>query len=180
MTEIETREPKHVVSMKSGLTHLVKPNTALNIERILVSQQAHSFIRIEELAITINTAEVEGVYTPDAHDEMLRIKGGEYKCTWNNFHPKKVICDCKTEFNKRERQRREKEQRDAEMRPPTEEERKKLEPFLQKTRAEMIAKGVIHTKKSGAFLNRSKLNAYELQFGIPYQVPAGYTIIEDV
>lgn len=85
------------VVMKGGLCHWVSPETCSRIQQALQSQTAHSFMRISELGITVNTAEVEGVYTPEQYAEMCRIKQGEWRCQSGRWHKKKEVCDCELE-----------------------------------------------------------------------------------
>lgn len=49
--------------------------------------------------------------------------------------------------------------------------------IIEKINKERPLKG---SKNSKAILYRSKLNEYEKKFGMPYKVPEGFEIIEDV
>lgn len=147
MTELIPHEPRHAVVMKSGLVHLVKPETASHLERLLVGQAAHSFTRITELMVTINSAEIEGVYDPIAYEEYLHLKGGDYKCSYGVFHPKRVRCECKNEHFKRVREATEEIARKREYAPLTPEQREKSAKIAEKMRVSLVEKGILKPKK---------------------------------
>lgn len=123
MTDLAIYEGKKVVLMKSGIVHWVTDETGTKLQDHLGNQTSHTFIRMAELGITINTAEMEGVYTQKEYEKICRVKGGEWQCAWGKWHPKKGECKCKQEADE-ERRRIQKQERDAaENRPLTEEEK---------------------------------------------------------
>lgn len=177
-TEIAPVQGQHVIVMKNGVTHLVKPETAAHLAEILVGQSAHSFIQLNELGgATINTAEIAAVYTPQQHEELVRTSAGEFQCSYGNWHKKRQSCDCKYELAK-ERDRKMDEIRRKELyKPLTPEERAYAGRRAREIINEMRQKAGV---AGGPTLKRSALNEYEKKHGTPYQVPSGYEIIEDV
>lgn len=83
--------------MRSGLVHWVKTATAERIQKVLETQTGHSFINITELGITLNTADVEGVYTQEQYGDVVKLKQGMFQCEYRKWHGKKETCDCKRE-----------------------------------------------------------------------------------
>ncbi len=137
-TALTSYEGKRVVLMKSGLIHWVTEETGTKLSDHLANQSAHSFIRINELNITLNSAEMEGVYTQKQYEDVCRVKGGEWQCAWGNWHQKRGECKCKQEADE-ERKRIMKQERDAvDNRPLTEEERENRKEKLLKM-SEMAA-----------------------------------------
>ena len=80
--------------MKSGLIHWVGEATAERLRAQLKMQQGHTFVQIAELAITINTSEIEGVYGLEEYDSMTKLKQGLWQCAHKRWHEKKVQCSC--------------------------------------------------------------------------------------
>lgn len=181
--ELTTFEDKRPVIMKTGIVHWVNPETADNISNILANQQAHSFIRISELqGVTINTAEVSEVSTQEQYNELVHVRLGESKCLYGTWHAKRQKCECKEDRAKTHRQNMEEIERRKLYAPMTDEERASAQAHLKKLGDEMRAKGILKSSglPSGYVLNRSKLIEYEKKFGMPYSVPHGATIVEDV
>lgn len=124
-TEIETK--KLVIVMKNGMAHWVREDTGKKAETHIVTQTAHSFIKIQELDQTINTAEISGIYTPQVYQDLKRTEAGEYKCAWGTWHTKKDTCMCASISRKRAKEKHDKIQRDRENTPLTQEEQAKSE-----------------------------------------------------
>lgn len=113
-------EGKQPVAMKGGLVHWVTTDTAERIQQQLQTQTAHTFMRIRELNITINTAEVEGVYTMDQYEDLCKVKQGMWQCEYRNWHNKgKRECECKKDFFSQQVADRKKQQQADEDRPLT-------------------------------------------------------------
>lgn len=165
---------KYAIVMKSGVALFVEQATAENLSRELLNATAHNFIRIKELGELINSAEIAAVYSPEKYSDYLRVKAGEHQCAYQRWHKKSQTCDCAAEIRKEHNQRMEKIRRDEEMRPPTPEQRVKIQGLIAQMRKN-------HPKKvQPAYrLRRTALIAYERQFGRPYVVPEGAIIIED-
>jgi len=115
--------PRMVVVMKSGMTFWVTKETGERAQRHLETQSAHSFMRITELGETINTAEIAGVHSPSAYDELQRYKAGEFKCQWGKWHGKRQTCECKAEKDREHREQM--RQKGNEITPQTPEERER-------------------------------------------------------
>lgn len=124
--EIAHYEEKWIILMKSGLIHWVTKETGEKASAHLSTQAGHSFLRIKELNnITINTAEVEGVYDHAKYAELCRVKSGEWQCSYGKWHLKKGECQCKQEWQReQERKRKEKEEADNN-KPQTPEEQER-------------------------------------------------------
>lgn len=123
-TELQPYKDERPIVMKGGLVHWVLPATWEKISELLATQTAHRFMRISELNITINTAEIEGAYTMEQYQDLCKVKQGMWQCEYRNWHNKgKRECECAREWRqKQERERQAKE--DAENnRPLTDEER---------------------------------------------------------
>lgn len=108
-TDLALYEGKQPLVMKGGVTHWVSIAMAEKIQEQLLSQTAHTFIRLRELGITINSAEIEGVYTISQYDAIAKTKEGMWQCEYMKWHNKgKRECECKAEFyRERDRKRRE-------------------------------------------------------------------------
>lgn len=142
---MDTRQP---IAMKSRLVHWVRPETAAKIQLLLEQQQSHRFMLIEELAITINTAEIEGVYTREQYDDLARTKAGQWQCPYRRWHEKKDHCQCRREIEIRhQQQKREREQADL-YREPTDTERKENVNRMAKMRKNLEDRGILSKKMS--------------------------------
>lgn len=131
--EIAHYEEKWIILMKSGLIHWVSKETGERASEHLANQSGHSFIRIKELNnITINSAEVEGVYDHAKYTELCRVKSGEWQCSYGKWHMKKGECQCKKEwYAEQERKRKAKEDEEAN-RPMTPEEQERSRNAMRK------------------------------------------------
>lgn len=123
--EIIPAESKWAIVMKNGLVFWVGEETSNRASQHLVNQSGHSFLTIAELGETINTAEIEGIYSFAKFDEMQRVKVGDWKCPWGKWHMKKERCECKLEADRKAAQELEnkKRQDEANRPPPTPEQR---------------------------------------------------------
>lgn len=90
----EISKDRHVVVMKSRVPLFVDEETATRMQSALVGQEAHRFVRIASLGVTVNTAEIEGVYTPEKYEELVRAAGGEYRCARGAWHKRSSRCEC--------------------------------------------------------------------------------------
>lgn len=96
--EITIRKNQMPVMMKSGLVHWVTLQTSERIQKQLQTQSGHTFMTISELSITINTAEIEGVYTLEQYESLINTKQGRYQCAYQKWHEKKALCECGKEI----------------------------------------------------------------------------------
>lgn len=168
-------EAKKAIVMKSGLVLWVRIQTAEKIERAMTEPDfQHCFVKIEELGETINTAQVEGVYSPAAYEELMRMKQGEIKCRWGNFHKKKDIdkCDCEAEARREKRRKDEDARRAREYAPVKPEDRAKYRDSLLYTMEEGALSGMsvcrsmfVVGNKKNRMIRRSSVERWEKEKG---------------
>lgn len=144
-TPNEIQEGKRPLVMKSGLVHWLSEETATKIERMLAEQTAHGFIRINELGITINSAEIgDGVLTIQQYHDLQKKKQGMWQCEEGNWHEKKHReCTCRADRLKSERLREDQQRRQEENRPLTPEEHAANQERLKKAGEIMVLKKVL-------------------------------------
>lgn len=170
MTNQETKVDvaKSVIVMKSGLSFWVKRETADRASAHIVGQQSHSFLRIAELGETINTAEIEGIYTPERYTEIQRVEAGEWKCQFEKWHTKKGRCECEKEAKEKEENQRKLE----EYKEPTEEERQRgIEKLMHGSEyaaldgSELFRRTFLQGNKGGKSIRRVTLEEWEKERG---------------
>lgn len=155
------------ILMKSGLVQWVDLETGARVENHLATQQGHSFIRLKEYDLTINTAEIEGVYTPEQYADIQKAKNGYWQCEYKRWHFKREKCECAIEIRREEAQRKQ-DKEIAEMnREKTPEERERSLNQMRKTREFMYIKG---TFGGGGEVRESTLKEWEAENG---PVPEG-------
>lgn len=131
--------------MKSGVVHWLDKETGEKLQQQLQNQTAHSFVRFKALNITINTAEVEGVYTMEQYDAVEKAKQGMWQCTYGTWHNKgKRECECKNEFYKQ--QRAKKAEADQNWTPPTPEEKARGAKAMSSIREHLESRGIFKPK----------------------------------
>lgn len=179
-TAITAYEGKRPIVMKSSLVHWVSEETAKKFEDHISRQDAHGFIRIVELGITINTSEIDGVYTVDQYKDLGRIKQGEWQCAWKRWHGKKEVCECEKRAKdeaEREAERKSRAKRDEEQNKPlTPEEKAASQESFTRMNEETVLKGSqffrsMYAKgnKSGKRIRRSTIERWEKEHGpIPF------------
>jgi len=152
-TELQTKvQDKKPVMMKGGLVHWVKEETWDRIGEILANQKGHQFMKISELGITINTAEIDGVYTIKQYQDMCRIKEGMWQCEYGTWHNKgKRECQCREEAQKKRKQIEDEKRREAENRPLTQQELERRKETLKKVSEEGALKQAQKGMESGVF-----------------------------
>lgn len=157
----EIQEQKRPLVMRSGLVHWLTPKTAENIEKMLASQTAHGFIRINELGITINSADVgDGILTIDQYNDLVRKKQGDWQCEEKNWHTKRErSCTCKEDRMTAARRAADARKREAENKPLTPEQEKRSKEKLKRTGEELVLKGVI--PHVGRTIRRSTLEEWK-------------------
>lgn len=107
MTSTSLDTPKKAIVMKSGLALWISTEKADQLEQALVAPGfQHFFVKLQELGQTINTSQVEGIYSMEKYDEILRIKSGSTKCAYGNWHDRREKCECRAEFFKKQSQLR--------------------------------------------------------------------------
>lgn len=80
------------IRTKSGIEIWVESERAQNLQDILENLKNHFFVAYEDQ--TINTAEIEGIFTAKTMDEYTRRRNGEWKCQKGEWHTKREKCDC--------------------------------------------------------------------------------------
>lgn len=144
---IEIYQNKYPIIMKTKLVHWVTEETWQRISDILAEQKAHGFIRIKELNITINTAEIDGAYNIKQYEDLCKINQGMWQCEFGNWHNKgKKECDCKKEYLNKKRAE---EDRKIYQRPElTEEEIEQRTEAIKKNKEIMLLHGTLYKKDS--------------------------------
>lgn len=92
--EIDIYKDKHFIMLKSGLTFDISPETATRVEQVLAGGEGHRFIKLTEANATINTAEVEGVYTKAQYDDLSKLKQKMWQCSHRVWHKQREECEC--------------------------------------------------------------------------------------
>lgn len=131
------------IMMKSGLFHWVEIETWEKASEIIANQTGHQFIRIKELNITINTANIEEVCTSKEFEDYKMVKQGMWQCEYREWHTKgKRNCFCKEETAKKMRQAMINNERDT--KPLTEEERVRSREMMKENKEILILRGVFN------------------------------------
>lgn len=143
-TELVPFENKRPVVMKGGLVHWVGEDTAQRIQGALQAQRAHSFMKITELDITINTAEIEGVYTMEQYEDIAKVKQGMWQCEFRIWHKRREECECRVEAKSKMRTFRNLERRLKEE-DLKGEEKISVQRYFDETSAWLTKRGLITT-----------------------------------
>lgn len=122
-TDLATTDNTLPVLMKSKIVHWVTPDTHVRIQQQLQSQGAHTFMRISELGVTINTSEIEGAYTREQYEDLMRMRAGMTQCIYRRWHGRKEDCDCRERIRRETTEATRERQQLEDNRPLTEEER---------------------------------------------------------
>lgn len=93
-TELTTAQK--VIVMKSGMAIWVAEDRATRLEDILAGSEGHRFVKLDDK--TINSAEIEGIYTPAKYDDLAKIKQGMWQCQFLQWHGRRAECDCKQDI----------------------------------------------------------------------------------
>ncbi len=95
--------PKMVcVKLRSGIEKWIEEERGLKLQDALQSVTGHKFIRYEQE--TINTADIEGIFTPETMETFTRLKQGQWKCNTGTWHQRKDDCNCYWENERRSKQ----------------------------------------------------------------------------
>lgn len=170
MTELSIYKESKAIIMKSGLVHWVTKETGEKVANHLGAQEAHGFLKITELGITINSAEIEGVYGHEQYEDQVRVKEGQWQCAYRRWHLKKGECRCKIEIAREEAQKRERDAR-AQEKPPTPEERAAHQEALKRMSEEGALKGgflwqlYLKGNKTDRKIRRSTIRRWEAEHG---------------
>lgn len=140
--ELTIPKDERPVLMRSGLVHWVSMATAERIQQVLAVQTGHSFINVSEKGITVNTADVEGVYTLEQFEDLAKVKQGMFQCEYQVWHAKRETCDCKAEARRRHEAAMKKAAEARDHRPLTEEEKKKSREAMHSIGDELRRRGI--------------------------------------
>lgn len=163
-TEIEIRKDQRPILMKSKIVHWVSLDTAERAQEAISKQTGHSFLRIKELGISVNTAEIEGIYTIDQYQELIKLKQGMWQCEYKVWHQRKGECNCKSEYYRRHQESLNKTKEAKENRDPTPEEkieiRKKIDEISEHLRDVGILKNVANLENRICIKCSNKIPSY--------------------
>jgi len=104
----EISNPQKIIYMKSKLPIFIDQDRAENLEKILEMNSGHRFIKVGGEGTVINTAEIEGIYTPAQYDELQKVKEGYRKCVNGVWHGRKEECSCAKEIARKAHEEKEK------------------------------------------------------------------------
>lgn len=162
MTDLIPFEGKQPIVMKSGLIHWVSIDTAERLQQQLQTQTAHSFVKLRESNMTINTTEVEGVYTMDQYEALSKVKEGMWQCIYRNWHNKgKRECECKKDYYRRQEQHRKGDAEREANRPLTDEERQRHQGRMRSMRETLETRGILTPKRIAKAPVRQTIEADE-------------------
>lgn len=172
--ETGIEEAKKCILMKSGLAFWVKVDTAEKLERATTEPGfQHQFVQITEIGQTINTSQIEGFYTRETYTEIQRMKEGERKCAWGNWHKRKEECQCEAEMRKKAREEADRRRQQEEYKPLTPEEQERSREMMRYMNEEAALKGpgifrdmFRPGNKSGRFMRWSSVAKYEAKTGL--------------
>lgn len=161
-----TKELKAIV-MRSGVVIWIEADRAEKLEQIITSQQGHRFFEID--GQIINTADITGVHSAQAMEELTRRKNGEWQCQYRTWHQKKDICECLKEMRRKQREEDQKQQREEDMRQLTAEEQKESaerfrlmdERIALDRPTSIMAQRFYKQNKAGRKIRRSTILAYQ-------------------
>jgi len=168
---LQITEGKRPVVMKSGLIHWMSERKAEEFENLIRKQTGHQFIGVHELGITINTAQIEGVYTIKEYDDLCKKNQGMWQCAFARWHKKGIEnCNCASEEMKKIREEQKKLKDAQDNKPMTEEDKVKQQEYVTLTVEEGALKGsdiFIHMFRSGGLrvMRKSTLKAWEKKHG---------------
>ncbi len=170
---------KRPLVMKSGLVHWLTEETAKNLEQSLATQTANGFIKIRELGITINTAEIgDGILTPAQYADLQKRKAGMWQCIEGNWHEKSIRdCSCHRDRMNAAREVERRERQATEYGPLTPEELEANKERTRRTSEELVLKGILPPKK---LVRRSTIIDYQNKGGVVKPPESALNIDEDV
>ncbi len=146
--EITIRKDKMPVVMKNDLVHWVSTETHTRVQEALNAQSGHSFMKVSELGITLNTAEIAGVYTLNQYQDMVKLKQGMWQCEYQKWHKKREECECKKDAWRKLEEIQRAREIDEENKPLTDEEKAINKKQMDKMRKDLEALGVLKKVKT--------------------------------
>lgn len=143
----EIQEQQFPIVMKNGLVHWVGVDTHQRVQQALASQLTHNFMKVAELGITLNTADISGVYTMEQYDDLAKIKQGMWQCPYKKWHKKKGECECQVDFYEQQKRARQEIENAKNNKVDTQEQRAEKQREWRKIGDELKAKGVLRKVK---------------------------------
>lgn len=139
----EITKKQKVIVLKKGMTFWVDDKRAESLETLLGGVTGHHFVKLDNE--TINTAEIEGIYTPEQYEQAAKIKQGMWQCPFRKWHERKGECYCQKEMRKDQ----DAKNRKSEFALPerTDKEQKHIIKTLAKVRKDLEAKGILPATK---------------------------------
>lgn len=174
--QVAIRTEERAIVMKSGVIMWVSKETGERIDDHLEKQSGHTFVRIRELGQTINTAQVEGVYTQETYADYVKVKKGMWQCEFREWHDRKDICKCRQERARVSAQRMRDAEYDEELTPEQEATRKEL---VKKHREKLIINGTLMRQRGSTPVRRSTIVEYQQEHPNDRINLEGVQVIED-
>ena len=169
---VAIKESVRPIVMKNGLIHWVDDRTAENIQQILLTQTGHTFIKIRELGITINTAEIVGIYTNSEYNDLIRLKQGMFKCSYAQWHGRKDECQCEAKAKRKFEESMQQARDERDNKPLSDEEIEKRKEMLLRQSEEWALQGspvgraiFLTGNKDGKKIRRSVIIEWEAKNG---------------
>lgn len=78
------------ISMRNGINLWLEEDRIKNVKEFL--KTAKGFIEIDNEMI--NSVDIIGIFSARTMEEQIRIKNGEWKCKFGNWHKKGQECNC--------------------------------------------------------------------------------------
>lgn len=156
--------------MKNGLPIWTTEIRVNALESILAAGAGHKFVKIDDR--TINSAEIQGIYTPAQYEEIANLKQGMWQCAEKKWHKRKEECECKKNAWQILNEKRKQREQDEANRPMTEEERARARAHMDKLGKELRSMGIL--KRVGAPTHTKEgLTEYERLTGQKYEAKNG-------
>jgi len=139
MTNLPTQIQKCII-LRNGSEIWIPAVKAEQLEQACISGE-RCFVKLKDAGDrTINTADIVEFLTAEQMNDRARLKAGEYKCSFGNWHDKKKICDCKNIAHKKYMELVCKKQEEKVMREKTSEERDSIKLTLDEMRQKLANK----------------------------------------
>lgn len=91
MTQEITKDLRCIV-LRNGIEIWFEAEKLVTLEQMLASAERSTFIKIE--GEMVNTADISGVFTARAMEELNRKRNGQWKCQYGTWHGKSAKCQC--------------------------------------------------------------------------------------
>jgi hypothetical protein len=95
----ELSENLMCIFTRQGIEIWLERKRAEGFIALLKAQNAPQFIEIAGTGNLVNRADITGIFTPQAMDDMKRRKNGEWQCKKGTWHERNQGCDCRSTEN---------------------------------------------------------------------------------